>query len=60
MAKAFTSIATLVMVIMIMVSIVKSIPDSIGGNGAAIQIAYTSDPANTSPTDYAKAILSSR
>lgn len=62
MARALTSIVTLVMVIIIMVSIVQSIPSSINGSGGggAVQIAYTSDLERTSPTNYAQAILSSR
>lgn len=60
MAKVLTSIVTLIMVIMIMVSIMKSIPGSLSGNGTTIQIAYSSDPSNTSPSHYANTILSNR
>jgi hypothetical protein len=58
MAKAAVSIVTLVMVAIIMVSIITSIPSSLG-NGAQIQPVY-SPGATYSPTDYASAILSKR
>jgi hypothetical protein len=60
MAKAAASITTLILIAIVMVSILTSIPDSMSGGGQGIQIAYSSDPANTSPSDYARSILSSR
>jgi len=60
MAKAAVSITTLILIAIVMVSILTSVPDSINTGGHGIQIAYSSDPANTSPSDYAKSILSSR
>jgi len=60
MAKAAVSLVTLIMVAIIMVSIITSIPDSINGGGGGIQIAYSTDPANASPSQYANSILSSR
>lgn len=60
MAKALTSIVTLIMVVMIMVSIVQSIPDAIGGGGQTVQLAYTTDLESNSPSQYAQSILSNR
>ncbi len=60
MAKASVSIVTLILIAIIMVSILMAIPDSLNGGGQPIQIAYSTDPANASPREYAKSILSSR
>ncbi|MBT3994385.1 MAG: hypothetical protein HOF01_01145 [Chloroflexi bacterium] len=60
MAKAAVSITTLILIAIVMVSILTALPDSLNGGGQPIQIAYSSDPANASPSEYAKSILSSR
>jgi hypothetical protein len=60
MAKAAVSITTLILIAIVMVSILTSIPDSMNTGGQGIQIAYSTDPANASPSGYARSILSSR